>query len=369
MHFGQEHLTKCIPPELMSRLKETCCDPFFSDKLTSWPMFNGQTGEKFFDIQGFSPLRVSRRRLRALLSEGIEVQYGKRIVSVSQSSGSVMATFADSSTATGTLIVGSEGVHSYLREALVGKEAAANSPVDVQMINTCWTLPADVALQQRKAHPIFRIGYHPMNMQWVTAIQDVKDPNKPESFLFQQAISWPGKPLVEDFPDHNARVEFIKKTAQAWAEPWKSAGLNVPLNQDVHIDPIEMWKPDMDWTSSPLWPHVTLAGDAAHNIPPFRGQGLNSGFQDAEKLVAELVKVKEGESTLEQAVRAYEAEMKERTLKEIEVSMMQARTAHDWETMLNMPMMKAGMDAYREEVNGKLETASGGVVDKDVKGA
>jgi len=141
LHFGQEYLSKCIPPELMSRLSETCCDPFFSEKLNSWPMYNAQTGEKLFDMPGFNPLRVSRRKLRALLSEGIEVHYGKRIVSVSRSGDSATATFEDGGTATGTLIVGSEGVHSHIREALVGKDAAANSPIDIQMINTCWKLP------------------------------------------------------------------------------------------------------------------------------------------------------------------------------------------------------------------------------------
>ncbi|KAJ9602506.1 hypothetical protein H2200_013049 [Cladophialophora chaetospira] len=369
LHFGQEYLSKCIPPELMARLNETCCDPFFSEKLTSWPMYNAQTGEKLFDMQGFNPLRVSRRKLRALLSEAVEVHYGKRIVSVSRSDGSATATFADGSTATGVLIVGCEGVHSIVREALVGKEAAANSPIDIQMINTCWTLPVDVALLQRKAHPIFRLGYHPSNVQWVTAIQDVKDPNDPSSFLFQQAISWPGKPLVEDFPDHKARVEFIKEKALAFAEPWRSAGLNVPADQHVHIDPIEMWRPDMDWTSSPLWPHFTLAGDAAHNMPPFRGQGLNNGFQDAEKLVSELLGVKDGTKTLEEAVRAYEEEMKPRALTEIDVSLMQGRMAHDWEGLLSAPGFRAGMNAYREEVNGKLETASGGEAVAGVNGA
>jgi hypothetical protein len=47
LHFGQEYLSKCIPPELMSRLGEACCDSFYTGKHTSWSMFNGQTGEKF----------------------------------------------------------------------------------------------------------------------------------------------------------------------------------------------------------------------------------------------------------------------------------------------------------------------------------
>jgi hypothetical protein len=35
---------------------------------------------------------------------------------------------------------------------------------------------------------------------------------------------------------------------------------------------------------------------------------------------------------------------------------------HNWETLISAPMMKAGMHAYREEVKGNVETASGGEV-------
>ena len=189
LHFGQEYLSRCIPPELMSRLSEACCDPLYKGTHTSWPVFNGQTGEKFFDMQGFNPMRMSLSKLRSFLSEGIEVHYGKQIMSISPSQFGATATFADKTSVTATLIVGCEGVHSRVRESLVGKDAAINTPIDIQMINTCWKLPADVALAQGAAHPICRIGYHPVGMQWVTAIQDVADPNDPSTLMFQQSTS------------------------------------------------------------------------------------------------------------------------------------------------------------------------------------
>lgn len=359
LHFGQEYLSKCIPPQLMSRLSEACCDSFYTGTVTSWPMYNGQTGEKFLNMPGFNPMRVSRRKLRALLAEGITVNYGKTLVSISRGSDrSVNATFSDGTSVAGDLVVGCDGVHSRVREALVGKDVATNTPLDIQMINACWKVPAEVAVLQRRAHPMFLIGYHPTNTQWVTAIMDVQDPEDPSTFLFQQALSWTGTPRAEDFPDQTSMIDFIKEKAALYAEPWKSAGLNVPSDLQVQVDAMEVWKPDMDWTTSPLWPHATLAGDAAHNIPPFRGQGLNNAFEDAEKIVSELVGVKNKTSTLDQAIRAYEDEMKPRTLKETEVSLMQGRMAHDWESLLNAPMFKAGMNKYLDEVGGNVETAA-----------
>ena len=320
-------------------------------------MFNGETGEKFFDMQGFNPLRVSRRKLRALLSDGINVQYGKKLSTITVSDGLATAKFSDDTSASATLIVGAEGVHSPTRSVLVGVDAALNQSTDVQMINTCWRLPAGIALAQRKAHPIFRIGYHPNNTQWVTAVQNIPDPNDPKSWLFQQALSWAGAPRPDDFPDQKSKVDFVRKIADEYVEPWKSAGKNIPDDQEFGVDVITMWKPEMDWTSSPLWPHVTLAGDAAHNMPPFRGQGLNQGFMDAEKLVSELVVVKKGEKEWKDAIKAYEEEMKPRSIQEIEISAMQGKMSHDWKSMMGSPLMQQGMERYKQSVGGKVERA------------
>ncbi|KAK6368209.1 hypothetical protein LTS17_009950 [Exophiala oligosperma] len=355
LHFGQNSLSKCIPPNLMSRMNEALCDPYDTERRTSWPLYNGQTGEKFFDMPGHNPIRVSHRKLRALLSEGIDIRYGKRLVKLSrtEASSSATATFADGDTATAALIVGCEGAHSAVREALVGRERAVNTPIDVQVFNACWRLPADVALLQRKDSPVFRVGYHPVGMTWVSGIQDVKDPGDPTTFLFQQLLSWPGRPHAEDFPDQRSKVEFVKEKARIYAEPWKSAGLNIPEDTELHVDRIAIWKPDVtvDWASScPLWPHVAVAGDAAHSMPPFRGQGLNNALTDAERIVSELVEVKHGIKSLGEAVRSYESEMKARGAKEVEISTVQSRMVHNWDTLMGSPMMKAGMDAYKGDV-------------------
>lgn len=335
----------------MTRLNETLCDPFDTDKRTSWPLYNGETGKKFFDMPGHNPLRVSHRKLRALLSEGIDIRHGKKLVSLSRRGASATAKFADGDIATAALIIGCEGAHSPVREALVGRERAVNTPIDIQVFNTCWRLPADVALLQRKDSPIFHIGYHPIGMTWVSGIQDVEDPNDPTTFLFQQLLSWPGRPYAEDFPDQQSKIDFVKQKADIYAEPWKSAGMNIPFDTELHVDRIAIWKPDMDWTSCSLWPHVTIAGDAAHSMPPFRGQGLNNALADAEKIVSELVEVKNNLKSLEEAVRGYEEEMKARGLKEVEISTIQSRMVHSWDTLMESPMMKAGMNAYKGDIN------------------
>jgi hypothetical protein len=46
------------------------------DKVdSSYVHCNGQTGEVISNMQGDSPRRVSRRKLRAPLSEGVDIQF------------------------------------------------------------------------------------------------------------------------------------------------------------------------------------------------------------------------------------------------------------------------------------------------------
>ena len=84
----------------------------------------------------------------------------------------------------------------------------------------------------------------------------------------------------------------------------------------------------MDWSDVPLAGRVTLAGDAAHIMASYRGQGFNQGLEDSVKLRDRLAEVADKKVTLGDAIRAYEIEMRERALAEIAVSKSQGRFQH-----------------------------------------
>ena len=68
-------LKDCLPPELFDRGHTTANDPDFEPPNSGiLPTWNGQTGELLKNIPLLHMNRVSRRRLRKLFSEGIEVQ-------------------------------------------------------------------------------------------------------------------------------------------------------------------------------------------------------------------------------------------------------------------------------------------------------
>jgi 2-polyprenyl-6-methoxyphenol hydroxylase-like FAD-dependent oxidoreductase len=88
---------------------------------------------------------------------------------------------------------------------------------------------------------------------------------------------------------------------------------------------------------------MTLCGDAAHPMTPHRGQGLNNAVQDSANFVAAMCKVKDGQVELGEAVDRYDEEMLERGKTEMEVSLKQTLFIHDWETLMQSPMVKMGM--------------------------
>jgi 2-polyprenyl-6-methoxyphenol hydroxylase-like FAD-dependent oxidoreductase len=87
---------------------------------------------------------------------------------------------------------------------------------------------------------------------------------------------------------------------------------------------------------------MTLCGDAAHPMTPHRGQGLNNALQDASNFVEAMKRVVQGEK-LEDEVSKYDEEMLERGMAEMGVSLKQTLFIHDWETLMQSPMVKIGM--------------------------
>lgn len=96
LHWAAEYFEKLLPEHLLKRQKEARVDPKI-DGVTSVPYLNAETGEIVKNIDLPSAERVSRNKIRKLLTEGedldIEVQYliligtGIRLTSVCSSTG------------------------------------------------------------------------------------------------------------------------------------------------------------------------------------------------------------------------------------------------------------------------------------------
>jgi hypothetical protein len=146
-------------------------------------------------------------------------------------------------------------------------------------------------------------------------------------------------------------LRIFKEAASKYAEPWRSAVQWLPDDTYISPDNIRYWADPIHW---PTWNgKVTLAGDAAHPMMPFRAQGLNNAMQDSHNYVAGLVEVIEGRKTLSDAINEYSNESLDRGAKEIKLSAAWGPTLHDWNGLMSTPMMKQGYGKKEPEPESK----------------
>lgn len=179
IHWGSTHIAASLPEDLTARFNEAYADPSLTpDAEDGLPIYNGKTGDLLLKMGAEKPMRVSRKKMRNLFSEGIDVQYGKRVVrayviedSSSHENGRVKIEFEDGDHAVGDLVVGADGAKSRLREAIVGVDDAALTTIPVNLINFTFKFDAELALRIREHNKIFINSIHPDHgtMYWLSS--------------------------------------------------------------------------------------------------------------------------------------------------------------------------------------------------------
>ena len=94
-------------------------------------------------------------------------------------------------------------------------------------------------------------------------VLDIPDPSDPSNWIFQIVSSWLGN--HDHALNNEERLALLKEQVTDLAEPYRSAHLWIPDGTIVHHDPMTYWIP-IPWDNH--GGRVTLAGDAAHPLPP-----------------------------------------------------------------------------------------------------
>ncbi|KAF2825514.1 FAD/NAD(P)-binding domain-containing protein [Ophiobolus disseminans] len=349
LHWGSSHLASCLPPHLLARLNEAYADPTQSaDATTGLPVFNGETGEQIMEMGAQGPCRVSRRKMRNLFSEGINVRYGMEMVGAEvRGDGRVEVVFGDGTRVLGDVLVGCDGAKSKVRESVVGVEDAGLTDVPISMFNFPYKFEAGLAVRVRGLNPLFSMSIHPESgtMFWLS-IQDILG-DDPATWTFQILLTFPDAtlPPSTDLSTQAARHALFQSRAATYAEPWRSVGLALSPSTPIPLDRASYWSRAAAWDNRSG--RMTLCGDAAHPLTPHRGQGLNLALQDAEAYVAAMKSVVDGKG-LKEAVDGYDKMVLERGVREMGVSLKQTLDIHDWGTVMESPMAKLGMRRAEE---------------------
>lgn len=235
-----------------------------------------------------APVRmVPRRVLLERLLDGFpsdRIRCDSRASAVVTTSAGVRVEFDDGSVAGGDLVVGADGLHSNVRDAL---GAPAAEPTGWCSWQGLVTLPGLVD----KGVAMIVIGERGNTGVWPAGGCDVQ--------------WWFDLPWSRDFVRPRRPIEVIRSTFGGWSDT---------------VDRVLATLTDEDLAGSP-YPHfrhpalaplvagpVTLLGDAAHTMPPTLAQGTNQALLDTMVLCRELSDVREwvnaGAGDLSREIRA-----------------------------------------------------------------
>ncbi len=195
------------------------------------------------------------RRLQA--SRNVRIHHGRALVSLAQFEDHVALEFAETgrpearTTARSRYVIGADGARSTVRDLLGIK------PIDLGFAYD-W-LVVDVVPNEERA--------------WKPYVIQYCNPERPTTLVG----SGPGRRRWEFMRLRGESVEDLNTAETAWRllAPWKIFPDNATLERHT------VYTFRGSWTDQWKKGRVMLAGDAAHLMPPFLGQGLCAGMRDA----------------------------------------------------------------------------------------
>jgi flavin-dependent dehydrogenase len=126
VHWAMPIFEKLVPRAILENLSEAICNPHldFNSEVESLPCYNGVTGDLLFSSPTPGARRVSRRLLRKLLAQGVDIKWDKAVRELSQADSGVRVEFEDGGFFDANYVLGADGSSSKVRELLLGIEKA-----------------------------------------------------------------------------------------------------------------------------------------------------------------------------------------------------------------------------------------------------
>lgn len=236
---------------------------------------------------GFGYLRIKRSDLLDVLLEaahndGIEIQYGKRLKSITNDANFVTMEFEDGTTDTADFLLGCDGIHSSVRRLYVDPDIHPEytGVASLGSIIPASLLEESAASQLRGTHVtmtqegmFMAMPCDPSNEKILWGFQ--KEVPPPESGDDRNGWEVHRKMEVERFKSQMLQV--LRSARGEWGSAMKRI---IEQTSVVHFFPLYKLPLGGKWFRG----RCLLLGDAAHAMPPHTGQGVSMALEDASLL-------------------------------------------------------------------------------------